>query len=89
MISALEGSLGKGHEGAHILEKAQEAMKSGDQKEGFTITRDTPRDHKNYHRRAHGENQMPREDQAPGLRALGEESVERQRSLFCVASGQH
>ncbi|CAD6590545.1 MAG: hypothetical protein TREMPRED_005801 [Tremellales sp. Tagirdzhanova-0007] len=70
---ALEGSLGKGHEGAHILEKAQEAMKSGDQKEGFTITRDTPRDHKNYHRRAHGENQMPREEQVPGLRTLGED----------------
>ena len=48
-------------------------MKSGDQKEGFTITRDTPRDHKNYHRRAHGENQMPREEQVPGLRTLGEE----------------
>ena len=70
---ALEGSLGKGHEGAHILDKAQAAMKKGDQKEGFTITRDTPRDHKNWGRRAHGVNQMPSEDQVPGLHALGKE----------------
>ncbi|KAM0748527.1 Clavaminate synthase-like protein [Meredithblackwellia eburnea MCA 4105] len=70
---ALEGSLGTEHEGAHLVNKAAAALKTGDQKEGFTMGVETPKGHKNYGRHAHGDNRLPSEDRLPGIKAFADE----------------